>query len=71
MGTEQMRVWSVSASENIPRLPEKFFRWGYFDYKGMTYRVTERLDFTGWPVGQEITDPDIVAYAKALWELSK
>ena len=71
MGTEQIRVWSVRVSENAPRLPEKFFRGGYFDYKGMTYRITERRDRTGWPIGQEITDPEIIAYAKTLWELSK
>ena len=71
MGTEQIRVWSVRVSENAPRLPEKFFRGGYFDYKGMTYRIGERRDFTGWHVSQEITDPEIIAYAKTLWELSK
>ena len=71
MGTEQIRVWSVSVSENIPRLPEKFFRWGYFDYKGMTYRIGERRDFTGWHVRQAITDPEVIAYGRALWELSK
>ena len=71
MGTEQMRVLSVCVSENTPRLPKKFFRWGYFDYKGMTYRIDELRDFTGWHVGQAITDPEIIAYAKTLWELSK
>ena len=66
MGTEQIRVWSVYVSENTPRLPKKFFRWGYFDYKGVTYRID-----TGWHVGQAITDPEVIAYGRALWELSK
>lgn len=68
MGTEQIRVWSVSVRENAPRLPEKFFRWGYFDYKGMTYRIDEGVR---WHVGQAITDPEVIAYGRALWELSK
>lgn len=71
MGTEQIRVWSVSLGENTPRLPKKFFRWGYFDYKGMTYRIGDRRDFTGWHVSQAITDPEVIAYGRALWELSK
>ena len=71
MGTEQIRVWSVSVGENTPRLPKKFFRWGYFDYKGMTYRIGDRRDFTGWHVSQAITDPEVIAYGRALWELSK
>jgi len=42
------------------------FRWGYFDYKGTRYCVRE-----GEGALWAATDPEVIAYGKTLWELSK
>lgn len=74
MGTASVVVVTADngIAEGVFRLPYMYrigyYRWGYFDYKGETYRVdtvADRIPLQG------IADPEIIAYAKTLWELSR
>ena len=75
MGTESLVVVAAGsvAGTRVRRLPFVYrvveYCWGYFDYKGKTYcvdAVTNYVSSRG-----NVTDPEVVAYAKALWELSR
>ena len=87
MGAEQMTepttvVWVVGSGrlENVLPLPTQYklpngsVAWGYFTYRGRSYRIARGtwasiIDLFGHR--DAVTDPVLIAYAKTLWELSK
>lgn len=75
MGTESLVVVAADDGivEGMSRLPHMYrvedYRWGYFDYKGETCCVDAVPNYVS--SRGNVTDPEVIAYGRALWELSR